>query len=128
MAGTNSKARGVPYVAAAGLGIALWAVAMARLVSRGCEGDGGPAVGPVLIDVNSADEAALQALPGVGETYARRIVAEREADGPFRAPEDLLRVRGATRELVEGIRPFVRFGEGDGPDVPDAQGEGEARP
>ena len=115
------KGRGVPYVAAAGLGLALWAWAMARLVRGGCGDERMPVV----------DEAALRTLPGVGEFYARRIVADREAHGPFRGPEDLLRVRGVTRELVEEIAPFVKFGDAGGaggPGGPGTQEEGEARP
>ncbi len=46
------------------------------------------------LDINRADAEALQALPGIGPTLARRIVAYREAHGPFRASGDLLRVPG----------------------------------
>jgi len=125
MAGTGAKSRGVPYAAAAGLGLALWAWAMARLVREGCGDERPPVVKPLLVKLNSADEAALRTLPGVGEFYARRIVADRETHGPFRGPEDLLRVRGVTVELVEGIAPFVLFDDARGRGT---QGEGEARP
>lgn len=46
------------------------------------------------IDPNRSDPDALQRLPGVGPATARAIVASREAEGPFRAADDLLRVRG----------------------------------
>ena len=111
MAETSAKGRGVPYIAAAGLALGLWAWAMVRLLPRGCAGESDSArvAEPLRVSVNSADESTLQALPGVGGTYARRIVAEREANGAFRRPEDLLRVRGVTRELIEGIEPFISF-------------------
>ena len=128
MAGTGAKGRGVPYLAAAGLGLALWAWAMARLVRGGCGDERSPVVEPLVVEVNSADEAALQTLPGIGEYYARRIVTDRATNGPFRGPENLLRVRGVTRELIEGIAPFVRFGDADGTGGPETQEEGEARP
>ena len=67
-------------------------------------------VGP--LDLNTADAAALQALPGVGPTLAERIVADRDAHGPFRAPEDLLRVPGIGPKRWERIRPLVRAPEG----------------
>lgn len=67
-------------------------------------------VGP--LDLNTADTEALQALPGVGPTLAERIVADRDAHGPFRAPEDLLRVPGIGPKRWERIRPLVRATEG----------------
>ena len=52
---------------------------------------------------------ALQALPGVGPALARRIVAHREAHGPFRRPADLLRVPGIG---AKRLRPPARDGSG----------------
>jgi competence protein ComEA len=47
------------------------------------------------INLNSATAAELEALPGIGETYAARIVDSRTTAGPFTTPEDLL-----TRDLI----------------------------
>ena len=58
--------------------------------------------GPVRI--NQAGLEELTALPGIGETIGRRILAEREAGGPFRYPEDLTAVKGIGSKLVEGLR------------------------
>ncbi len=69
-----------------------------------------PLIGP--LDLNTADAEALQALPGVGPTLAERIVADRDAHGPFRTPEDLLRVPGIGPKRWERIRPQVRAAEG----------------
>jgi competence ComEA-like helix-hairpin-helix protein len=129
----TAKVRGVPYVAAAGLALALWAWAVVRLVGGGGEDDIVPLAQAMRVNVNSADEAALQTLPGIGGTYARRIVAERDRHGAFSKPEDLLRIRGVTTELIEGIEPFIIFHdvkshEADGRDRPETQGEGKARP
>ena len=44
------------------------------------------------IDLNRATAAELDALPGVGPSTAETIVADREANGPFRTVEDLKRV------------------------------------
>ncbi len=108
-----------PYAAAAGLALVMWACAVAWAVRAGCAGrergqggpDGAPSDFPAArIDVNSAVEAVLEALPGIGRTLARRIVAERKRRGPFAGPDDLLRVRGVTPELVERIGAFVEFG------------------
>ncbi len=54
--------------------------------------------GPV--NVNAADAGALEALPGIGPVLAERIVADRAANGPFVAIDDLERVSGIGPSLV----------------------------
>ncbi len=56
------------------------------------------------VDLNAADWPELAQLPGVGQTLARRIVESRHTDGPFRAPDDLRRVRGIGPKTLEGLR------------------------
>jgi competence ComEA-like helix-hairpin-helix protein len=124
----SAKSRGVPYVAAAGLALGLWTWAFVWLIGGGREDDIAPVVEALRINVNTADEATLQTLRGIGGTYARRIVAERNGRGPFRKPEDLLRIRGVTLELIEEIKPFIEFHDVGGLDRPGTQGEGKARP
>ena len=51
----------------------------------------------------------LEALPGVGPKTGEAIVAFREANGPFRVPEDLLRVKGIGPKKLEQMRPFLRL-------------------
>jgi competence protein ComEA len=69
---------------------------------------GGSGAGPAAsaaadapIDVNRAAAAELEALPGVGPALAARIVAHRTANGPFRAPADLLAVSGIGQKTLE---------------------------
>ncbi len=59
------------------------------------------------IDVNRAPPEQLDRLPRVGPALAERIVADREAVGPFRSVEDLDRVSGIGPALLEAIRPHV---------------------
>ena len=59
------------------------------------------------IRVNEADEEELLALPGVGETYASLIIAERNENGYFRYPEDLISVRGIGPKTVEKMRRMI---------------------
>ena len=66
---------------------------------------GQPAGAPV--NINTADAAALDALPGVGPSTAAKIVAEREANGPFESPDDLGRVTGIGPKKLEQLREFV---------------------
>ncbi|RLA28349.1 MAG: helix-hairpin-helix domain-containing protein [Gammaproteobacteria bacterium] len=69
----------------------------------------GPAVayaGPV--NVNTADAETISAeLKGVGITKALAIVEFREANGPFKSPEDLAMVKGIGERTVEINREFI---------------------
>lgn len=59
------------------------------------------------VDINQAEWAELSLLPGIGESLARRIVASRETEGPFRDHEALRRVRGIGPKTIEAIRPYL---------------------
>ena len=111
---TRERGRGAPYVAAAGLALGLWAVAVLWVARAGCappdETGRGQGAATARLDVNSAGEEALRALPGVGAALSRRIVDSRRERGPFAGVEDLARVRGFTPELAERVAPFVTFG------------------
>ena len=60
------------------------------------------------IDVNKADEDALRSLPGIGPALASNIVEARE-QAPFKAPEDLLKVRGIGRSRLAKLRKWLKF-------------------
>ena len=60
------------------------------------------------VDVNTAGWPELAQMPDVGETLARRIVASRQAGGPFADHEDLRRVRGIGAKTLERMRPYLR--------------------
>lgn len=49
---------------------------------------------PAPVNINTATIEELDELPGVGEATARAIVEDREQNGPFSVPEDLMRVSG----------------------------------
>ena len=55
------------------------------------------------INVNTATQAELEALPGVGPVIARRIIEGR----PYRSVEELERVKGIGKKRLEEIRPMV---------------------
>lgn len=59
------------------------------------------------IDINHADPAILQTLPGIGPTLARRIVSHRAAHGSFDSPERLLEVPGIGARRLERLRPWI---------------------
>lgn len=64
----------------------------------------------LLIDVNIATAAQLDLLPEIGPVMAQRIVDDRASNGPFLAPEDLMRVRGIGEKTVEKIRGLIVCG------------------
>lgn len=66
------------------------------------------------IDVNSAEEAQLDLLPGIGPRLAARIVEERRTQGSFASLDELVRVAGLGPRLVERLRPYA---VADVPDV-----------
>lgn len=68
---------------------------------------GGSAVPTGPIDLNSADLAALDALPGIGPATAAAIIAYREESGPFLSVEDLLDVPGIGPAKLDAIRDLV---------------------
>jgi competence ComEA-like helix-hairpin-helix protein len=62
---------------------------------------------PQPLDLNLATADELQALPGIGPVLAERIVAYREAHGPFVKVEDVTRVPGIKEKTLAKVRPFV---------------------
>ncbi|GGO60248.1 hypothetical protein GCM10010910_05180 [Microbacterium nanhaiense] len=60
-----------------------------------------------LVNLNAADEATLETLPGIGPALATRIIEWREAEGPFTAVDDLLAVSGIGPRVLESLRELV---------------------
>ena len=61
------------------------------------------------VDLNRADVAELETLPGIGRRLAERIVAFREENGPFAALDELLDVNGVSERVVDALEPYVDF-------------------
>ncbi|MBN2341772.1 MAG: helix-hairpin-helix domain-containing protein [Deltaproteobacteria bacterium] len=59
-----------------------------------------------MVNVNSASEAELAFLPGVGPSTAKRIVAYR-AKQPFQQEQHLMRVKGIGRKTFLKLKPFI---------------------
>jgi hypothetical protein len=68
-----------------------------------------PTAPTVPVDLDLADEAAIEALPGIGPSLARRIVADRALNGPFGSAEALGRVKGVGAVLQARLAPRVTF-------------------
>jgi competence protein ComEA len=63
---------------------------------------------PLALDLNLADAAALESLPGVGPVLAGRIVQWRAENGPFTSVEELGEVSGIGEATLGRLRPLVR--------------------
>lgn len=62
---------------------------------------------PDRVNINTASAGELETLPGIGEKRAADIIADREANGPFRIPEDLTRVPGIGEGILEGLIDYI---------------------
>ncbi|HET9495086.1 MAG TPA: ComEA family DNA-binding protein [Chloroflexia bacterium] len=62
------------------------------------------------IDINRATAEELEALPGIGPVLARRIVEDREANGPYASVDDLERVNGIGKGIVAKVRDHATAG------------------
>ena len=65
------------------------------------------AAGPPTVSLNSADQAALETIPGIGPVTAAAILAYRDEAGPFTSVEQLLEVSGIGPATLESVRPYV---------------------
>ncbi len=60
-----------------------------------------------LVNINTADEAALERLPRIGASLAKRIVAYRAQNGPFRRAEDIKNVPGIGDAIYGAIKALI---------------------
>lgn len=68
------------------------------------------AQGEGLVDINAAGKDELMSLPGIGQARAQAILDDRAANGPYRYPEDLLRVKGIGVGILEDILDQITTG------------------
>ncbi len=84
---------------------------------RATSGEGTPEVQvapesiEALVDINSATAGELVTLPGVGPVLSERIVAYREANGPFERADLLMAVAGIGPATYEAIRDLITVGD-----------------
>ena len=69
-----------------------------------CEGEDQT---PQKIDINRAEPWLLEALPGIGEVLAQKILDYRSENGSFRRIEDLLQVSGIGEATFENIKDLI---------------------
>lgn len=59
------------------------------------------------VNLNTADAAALESLPGIGPALAQRIIDYRTANGPFQTTAEIQDVRGIGAGIYEKIKDSI---------------------
>ena len=67
----------------------------------------GEEAGPQKVDINRAEVWLLEALPGIGETLAQRIVDYRQQHGPFLNIAEITRVEGIGATTYARIKDLI---------------------
>lgn len=68
-----------------------------------------PYIKVTALEINGADSAALERLPGIGPYYAAQIVAYRKRIGGYSDIRQLMEVKGMSEETFEKTRECVRI-------------------
>lgn len=76
------------------------------------------------VDINTANESQLETLPGIGPGKAKAIIAERQANGPFKSVDDLGRVKGIGDKTLAELRSQATVGSS--PPAPSTSGSAPA--
>ncbi|MGH8670811.1 MAG: ComEA family DNA-binding protein [Burkholderiales bacterium] len=66
------------------------------------------------LDLNTASEAQLEAIKGIGPVKARAIVEHRARHGPFKTLDELDAVPGFGAKTIDGIRTQLRVEDSAG--------------
>lgn len=85
------------------LGRALFLVALLTLAAS-------PALASDLININTADAALLETLPGIGPSKSAAIIDYRTQNGPFARIEDIQNVSGIGPSTYANIAPLITVG------------------
>jgi competence protein ComEA len=65
-----------------------------------------------LVNINTASQAELEALPGIGPSLAQAILAYRQANGAFTSLEGIQAVDGIGPVTYEEIKGLITIGDG----------------
>jgi competence protein ComEA len=67
------------------------------------------------VNINTATEAELDAVKGIGPGKARAIVEHRDKNGPFKSVDDLTNVKGFGKKSIDKLRPELTTGAASSP-------------
>lgn len=63
------------------------------------------------LDINKADSAAFEALPGIGPWFASKMVSYREQLGGYSCKEQLMEIYHFDREKFDGLKDLITVGK-----------------
>ena len=63
------------------------------------------------ININAATAQQLETLPGIGPTYAQRIIDYRNTHGPYTSPSQLLNISGIGEKRLAAIWDYITIGD-----------------
>ena len=61
----------------------------------------------VRINISTASKRELMILPRIGPKMAERIIAYREANGPFQSKEEIMKVKGIGKKTFENLKELI---------------------
>ena len=59
------------------------------------------------VNINTANEEELSALPGIGPVIAERIIEYRDKNGPFKNTEEITKIKGVGDKTFQKLKDFI---------------------
>ena len=78
-----------------------------QTTDRNVRSNSAPALENGLVNLNTADVAALMTLPGIGESRAKAIISYREQHGAFTKIEDIMKISGIKQAAFLKIKDKI---------------------
>ena len=78
-----------------------------QTIDRNVRSNSAPALENGLVNLNTADVAALMTLPGIGESRAKAIISYREQHGAFAQIEDIMKISGIKQAAFSKIKDKI---------------------
>ena len=78
-----------------------------QTTDRNMRSNSAPALENGLVNLNTADVAALMTLPGIGESRAKAIISYREQHGAFAKIEDIMKISGIKQAAFSKIKDKI---------------------
>ena len=78
-----------------------------QTTDRNVQSNSAPAMENGLVNLNTADVAALMTLPGIGESRAKAIISYREQHGAFAKIEDIMKISGIKQAAFSKIKDKI---------------------